>query len=93
MPRTTKPAAPATPGARLSSRYGPEPTVVAARIRGERERLGLTQDQAAMKLGISRSTYKQLERAANPQLSTLLGLVDQLGMRPTAILPELLRAR
>ena len=74
---------------RLASRYGPSPAVLASRIRAERIRLGLTQEAAAARLGIHRGTYSQLEEAANPQASTLIGLVQAVGMDPRALVPEL----
>jgi len=62
---------------------------VAERIAAERVRLGLTQAEVADRLDISRETYKQLERHANPQAGTLYALVFRVGMNPAAILPEL----
>jgi transcriptional regulator with XRE-family HTH domain len=61
---------------------------LADRIRAERERLGLSQEEAAHKLSVSRFTYQQLETAANPPASTLLALVRVLGMDLAALLPE-----
>ena len=75
----------------LASKNGPRPTLVAARIRAERERLGLSQAEAARRLDVRRTTYKNLESVANPQLSTLLSLVE-LGMDLRAIAPELFPA-
>lgn len=72
----------------LSSKFGPAPSVLADRIIAERQRLKLTQEQAAEGLGICRGSYKRLEITANPQVSTMLGLVA-LGMDPRALLPEL----
>jgi transcriptional regulator with XRE-family HTH domain len=74
----------------LKGLHGPLPSVMADRIRAERKRLGLTQEQAAKGLGIARATYKNLENVANPQCSTLLGLKN-LGMDPKALLPELFK--
>jgi transcriptional regulator with XRE-family HTH domain len=65
--------------------------VFAERIRAERVRLGITQTQAADRLGIRRGTYAQLETTANPQASTLIGLVRELGMDPGALVPELFK--
>jgi DNA-binding phage protein len=42
---------------------------------------------------VSRSTYKQMETTANPQLSTLVGLAEAVGMNPRAIAPELFTRR
>jgi transcriptional regulator with XRE-family HTH domain len=70
---------------------GPSAEDLAERIRAERIRLGLTQREAAERLGVSRSTYRQLETAANPTAITLVGLVRVLGMRPEVLLPEFSR--
>lgn len=73
----------------LRSKNGPLPSVVAARIRAERVRLGLSQAEASRRLDVRRETYKRLETTANPQLSTLIALVE-LGMDLRSIAPELL---
>jgi transcriptional regulator with XRE-family HTH domain len=58
-------------------------------VKAERLRLGWTQEDAAVALGMSRSTYRQLEEGRNdPRLSTLIRLV-RLGYRLRAIVPEL----
>jgi transcriptional regulator with XRE-family HTH domain len=60
-----------------------------ARVVAERQRLGLTQEEAAMAIDVSRNTYKRLERATrDPHLSTLAKLV-RAGFRLEAIAPEL----
>lgn len=75
---------------RLNQRNGPRPGEVGPRIRAERLRLGMTQEQAAERLGVKRGSYNQLEDAkANPKLSTLIALVRVVGMDPRAIAPEL----
>lgn len=74
---------------RLLQRFGPRPSEVAARIRAERERLGISQYEAARLLGVARGTYCQLETTANPQLSTLIALAEALGADLHAIAPEL----
>lgn len=66
----------------------PKPSLVAARIKAERTRLGWSQEVAAKRLGINRSSYKQLEITANPCLTRLIELV-RLGYRLDAIAPEL----
>lgn len=76
---------------RIGKRHGPDTVEVAERIRAERERLELSQEDCARKLGMSRSTYRQLERLANPTMSTLVGLTSVLKMRLEAIAPELAR--
>lgn len=68
-----------------------DPTTTAARIKSERERLKLTQVQAAERLALSLRGYRKLESQANPVLRTLVSLVG-LGMRLDVIAPELLGA-
>lgn len=65
-----------------------DPCVIAARLRSERIRLRLTQEGVASLLGVSRGTYRQLERRANPQLATLLALAD-VGFDLRRVVPEL----
>ena len=74
---------------RLSSRYGPKPSEIARRIRAERERLGISQLDAARRLKVQRNSYRQLEVTANPTLGTMIGLVTELGFDPRSIAPEL----
>jgi transcriptional regulator with XRE-family HTH domain len=50
--------------------------------------LGITQEQSAARLRVSRGTYRQLERRVNPQLSTLLALAEA-GFDLRRIVPEL----
>jgi DNA-binding XRE family transcriptional regulator len=60
-----------------------------ARVRAERRRLGWTQEDAAVAIGISRNTYRQLEEGRNdPRLSTFMRLV-RAGYSPVALVPEL----
>ena len=73
----------------LRARFGPAPETVAARIRAERHRLGFSLADCGRALGVNRHTYRQLEQSANPELSTLIALVTQLGYDPQAIAPEL----
>ena len=68
--------------------HDPPPAVVAARIRAERERLGYSQIGAAEAHGGGRLSYRQLEVAANPRLTTLVRLVRS-GYSLRAIAPEL----
>jgi transcriptional regulator with XRE-family HTH domain len=69
--------------------FGPSPLDLADRIRRERERLGLTKSEVARKLEVRPHSYRQLEEAASPQLSTVYALIEVVGMRPRALLPEL----
>jgi DNA-binding XRE family transcriptional regulator len=78
---------------RLNERFSPSPEEMAGRIRAERERLGLSMAQAAEKLGVAKGTYQQLERRADPRLSTLLALAEALGMDPRRLTPELVRRK
>jgi transcriptional regulator with XRE-family HTH domain len=73
----------------LKSRYGPPPAEVAARIKAERVRLGLSQEECARRLGVTRTSYRQLEETANPQLSRVIALVELLGMDGRTLAPEL----
>lgn len=74
---------------RLSARLGPDrASEVAARIRSERLRLGMTVDACAAGLGLHRNTYMNYERRADPSLSALVAF-RSLGMDPRAIAPEL----
>ena len=68
------------------------PTILASRIRAERERLGLTRTEAAARLGVHRRSYDQLERSANPTVATVARLVE-IGMDARTLLPELLGKR
>jgi transcriptional regulator with XRE-family HTH domain len=62
-----------------------------SRIRAERLRLGMTQEEAAVALDMSRNTYKHLEDAPRDiRLSTLYRLV-QIGYRLEALTPELVQ--
>jgi transcriptional regulator with XRE-family HTH domain len=65
------------------------PTDFPARVRSERARLGLSQPQAAERIGVTRGSYKQLEDdAKDPRLSTLARLV-RAGYRLRVLAPEL----
>lgn len=72
-----------------SSHFGPSTSTVAARLIAERQRLGLSQEEAAAKLGMARGSYKSYEQTANPQLLRLIDFVRVLGMDLRAIAPEL----
>jgi len=68
---------------------GPATPPMPARIKAERQRLGLTQSAVAERLGVARGTYAQAEHdTADPRYSTLVALVG-LGMDPRALAPEL----
>jgi transcriptional regulator with XRE-family HTH domain len=78
---------------RGSSIPGPYQLDTAARIKSERTRLGLSQAEAARRLGIPRPSYQLLERHANPLLGTMTDLVEVLGMDPTVLFPRLMPRR
>lgn len=69
--------------------HGPSPVELADRIRRERERLGLTKSAVARMLDVTPHSYRQLEDGARPRLPTLFALINLVGMRPRALLPEL----
>jgi transcriptional regulator with XRE-family HTH domain len=75
------------------SPVAPPPSELGRRIRAERERLGLTQDDVARILRIGKSSYRHLEGTANPATFRLLELVQVVGMDLDALLPEILRER
>lgn len=75
---------------RLSARQGrPSTAELGARVRAERERLGLTQVEAARRLHVSRGSYRQIEDATVLQYGVLVALVRDLGMEANALAPEL----
>jgi DNA-binding XRE family transcriptional regulator len=60
------------------------------RIHAERVRLGISRTEAAARMGVSRQCYSQLEqRTKDPRVSRLIELVQRVGMRAEALLPEL----
>lgn len=76
------------PRSRVRHSHGPDPAALAARIRAERMRLGLSQAEAARRIGVHRDTYRQWEEGRDLPLSSLCALVA-LGMRLGRIVPEL----
>jgi transcriptional regulator with XRE-family HTH domain len=68
----------------------PGTRALGARVRAERQRLGLTQAQAAQRLQVSRTSYAQIEHATTLQYGVLLALVRDVGMDAAALVPELL---
>ncbi|KQO84240.1 MULTISPECIES: helix-turn-helix domain-containing protein [unclassified Frigoribacterium] len=69
----------------------PEPTSTAARIFGdrvreERQRLGLTQDELAHLAGMNVSNYGKIERGiGNPVLHTIVRLAVVVGVDPAVL--------
>lgn len=75
---------------RLSQRQGrPSTAALGVRVRGERERLGLSQREAARLLHLSQASYQQIEAVTTLQYGVLLALVRDVGMDPRALAPEL----
>jgi transcriptional regulator with XRE-family HTH domain len=75
---------------RLAIKQGrPSTAILSARIRAERERLGVGEREAARKLGVSQASYRQMERSCTVQYGVLLALVRDVGMDPQALAPEL----
>jgi transcriptional regulator with XRE-family HTH domain len=75
---------------RLSVTQGrPSTAELGRRIRAERERLGMTQVEAARRLRISRGSYRQIETVTVLQYGVLLALVLDLGMDAKVLAPEL----
>ena len=82
--------APSSRDLKTHAEFGPGPGVIAARIKAERERIGLTQRAAAALLGITQSSYKQYECVTNPRLMTLIAL-GRIGFNLHHVAPELER--
>ena len=72
-----------------SQRRDLTPATIGQRIRGERLRLGLTQQQLADRIGIARGSYRQIEAGTDLHLSTLFALA-YAGVRLKVIIGELL---
>lgn len=69
----------------------PTPIEIGQRIKAERERLCLTQDEMAYRLGVSRGSYRQVEEHGNPRLANLLALAEILDLR--RVVPELFEVK
>lgn len=75
---------------RLSDRQGrPDTAELGRRVRAERERLGITQGEAARRLGVSRGSYRQIETVTVLQYGVLVALVCDLGMKLEVLAPEI----
>ena len=66
-----------------------DPALVAARIKAERNRLGLSVGQCGEMLGVDRTSYYELEKVGNPQYARLVELIQVLGFDLKTIAPEL----
>jgi transcriptional regulator with XRE-family HTH domain len=59
----------------------PEPSHIGARLRAQREQLGISLRALARRIGVSASLISQIERdKINPSVSTLYALVTELGL-------------
>lgn len=59
------------------------------RIRAAREAAGLSQEEAAERLGVERATYTQYERGRRvPTWTKLYELIEALGLSPAILFPE-----
>src|SRR6185503_20529188 len=68
-----------------SADRGLEPSRVGVRLRGERERRGISLRELARRVGVSPSLVSQIELdRVNPSVSTLYALVTELGMTMSA---------
>jgi len=69
--------------------------LISARLRSLREAAGLSQQEVAMRADLSMSLVAKLEQGkkADPRASTLLALAGALGVKPGAILEDLLPAK
>lgn len=67
-----------------------EPSKVGARLRAERERLGISLRELARRVGVSPSLVSQIELdRVNPSVSTLYALVTELGLTMSAVFGNL----
>lgn len=85
-PRT---ATPARARRSKAGAYVPSPEL-GRRLRAARERAGLTQDQAAARLGLGRQTLAERERSTTLPYSMLLECILVLGYDRAILCPELL---
>ena len=72
-----------------SADRGLEPSRVGVRLRGERERRGISLRELARRVGVSPSLVSQIELdRVNPSVSTLYALVTELGMTMSDVFGE-----
>lgn len=75
---------------RLVERQGrPSTADLGRRVKSERLRLGLTQDECARRIHISRGAYRQIETVTVMQYGVLVALVRDLGFDLRELAPEL----
>jgi transcriptional regulator with XRE-family HTH domain len=69
--------------------------LISARLRSLREAAGLSQQEVAMRADLSMSLVAKLEQGkkADPRASTLMALAGALGVKPGAILEDLVPPR
>ncbi|HZQ02918.1 MAG TPA: helix-turn-helix domain-containing protein [Gaiellaceae bacterium] len=72
----------------------PEATRIGARLRVQRERLGISLREVARRIGVSPSLVSQIERdMVNPSVSTLYALVTVLGLTMSDVFDDAARSR
>jgi len=69
---------------RADSRYAEQASRLAARLRGLRERAGLSQERLAARAGVAVSTVRKIETGAvaEPGYFTIMSLLAALGASP-----------
>jgi len=72
----------------------PESARIGARLRAQRERLGISLREVARRIGVSPSLVSQIERdMVNPSVSTLYALVNVLGLTMSDVFDDGARPR
>jgi DNA-binding XRE family transcriptional regulator len=66
----------------------PSPEDLGGRVRAAREAAGLTQAQAASRLGVGATTYAEREKSTTLPYPMLLDLIRVLGYDPAVLCPE-----
>lgn len=61
-----------------------------AQVRSVRERIGMSQSEAARRAGVSRTSLHSLEAGTggSPNYTTLLGVADALGVHVHSLIPK-----
>src|SRR5437016_11127527 len=71
----------------------PDAAQIGARLRAQRERVGISLRELARRIGVSPSLVSQIERdMVNPSVSTLYALVTELGLTMSDVFVDGVRA-